>query len=108
MSMSCFGVTPYFSKMAASSIDSTLLRPITVEESKTVVLSLTSCRLSRSPVAKKQSSLRAVHAAASVPSKSSASQPSTAMILKPSAVSNSLSTGICCASSGGMPWRVAL
>ena len=48
--------------MASSSITTVLLRPITVAASSTVVLSLTSCRLSRSPVARKQSSLRAAQA----------------------------------------------
>ena len=53
-----------------------LLRPNAVVASRTVVVSLTSCKLSRSPVARKQSSLRAAQAAASVPRMSSASQPS--------------------------------
>ena len=54
---------------------SVLLRPMALVASSTVVVSLTSCRLSRSPVARKQSSLRASQAAASVPRMSSASQP---------------------------------
>ena len=65
-----------FSRTASSSITTVWLRPITVEASRTVVVSLTSCRLSRSPVARKQSSLRAAQAAARVPMISSASQPS--------------------------------
>ncbi len=56
--------------------DAVLLRPNAVVASRTVVVSLTSCKLSRSPVARKQSSLRAAQAADSVPRMSSASQPS--------------------------------
>ena len=51
------------------------LRPITVEAKSTVVEGLTSCRESRSPVAKKHRSPRASQAFASVPRISSASQP---------------------------------
>ena len=75
-SMSCLGSMPYFSWMASRSMVSGLLRPMALVASSTVVVSLTSCRLSRSPVARKQSSLRASQAAASVPRMSSASQPS--------------------------------
>ncbi len=51
-SMSCLGSMPYFSWMASTSMVTVLLRPITVAASSTVVVSLTSCRLSRSPVAR--------------------------------------------------------
>ena len=74
-SMSWRGVTPYFSFTASTSMVTVLLRPNAVVASRTVVVSLTSCKLSRSPVARKQSSLRAAQAAASVPRMSSASQP---------------------------------
>ena len=50
----------------------------------------------------------ASQAAARVPKISSASQPSLLTCTKPRSVSNSFSTGICWASSSGMPWRVAL
>ena len=75
-SMSCLGSMPYFSRIASTSMVTVLLRPSAVVASSTVVVSLTSCRLSRSPVARKQSSCRAAQAAASVPRMSSASQPS--------------------------------
>ena len=75
-SMSWRGETPYFSFTASTSITAVLLRPMAVVASRTVVVSLTSCKLSRSPVARKQSSLRAAQAAERVPRMSSASQPS--------------------------------
>ena len=72
-SMSCLGFTPYFSTTAASSITTVSLRPIRVAAKSTVTCSFTSCRLSRSPVAMRQSSPRAAAAAERVPSRSSAS-----------------------------------
>ena len=76
--------------------------------SNTVVASSTSCRLSRSPVARSVVPPAASHAAASVPRISSASQPALLTCTKPRSVSSSFKTGICWASSSGMPWRVAL
>ena len=103
-SMSCRGCTPYFSRMAAGSITSVSL----LVASSTVVASLTSCKLSRSPVASSVVPPAAALAAASVPKMSSASQPGWLTCTKPRSVSNSFSTGICWASSSGIPLRVPL
>ena len=101
-SMSCGGSMPYFSRMAAGSMGMVSL----LVASKTVVASSTSCKLS--PVASSVVPPAASHAAASVPRISSASQPALLTCTKPRSVSSSFKTGICWASSSGMPWRVAL
>ena len=103
-SMSWGGSMPYFSRMAAGSMGMVSL----LVASRTVVASSTSCRLSRSPVASSVVPPAASQAAASVPKISSASQPALLTCTKPRSVSSSFRTGICWASSSGMPWRVAL
>ena len=106
MSMSFIGSTPYFSRTASGVYLSVTGLPIFVAASRTLTLSDTNCRLSLSPVAIVQTASPLWRER--VPRISSASYPGFSTIGTPIASSSSLSTGICCASSSGIPFLVAL
>ena len=107
-SMSCAGVSPYFSCTAAGVYSTVSGLPILVAASNTCTWSLTSCNASRSPVAMTHSSPDFTQAEASVPSRSSASNPSCSITEQPISCNISFKIGIWLRSSSGIPLRPAL
>ena len=99
----CEGVSPMLSLSAAASMTCTSLMPRLVNS--TVVESSMSWKLSRSPV---RINVLMPWDLASVPMMSSASIPSCSTYFIPITSNICLTTGICTASSSGMPRRVAL
>ena len=102
------GSKPYSARNASGVTSRVVVWPMRVDTSFTVVLPSTSWRASLSPVTITVSPPCPAFTRAMVPSRSSASQPSSSYRRMFMASSTSFSTGICTASSSGIPLRWAL
>ena len=107
-SMMWMGSKPYSSRKASGVMSRVVVRPMRVDTSFTVVVSVTSWRESLSPVTMTVSHPAAVSFSEMVPMRSSASQPSSSYMGMFMAASTSLSRGSWLANSSGIPFRVAL
>ena len=102
------GSKPYSSRKDSGVMFLVVVRPMRVDTSLTVAVSVTSWRESLSPVTMAVSQPAAVSFTAMVPIRSSASQPSSSYRGTFMARSTSFKRGIWLASSSGIPFRVAL